>query len=342
MIIDNFKKADIIREITFALKAQNKNTENRRKTSELCNKINELNKNINKRLNKILEIAPFPIRRISVIKSTPSYPYLSEGTVDVISGITDVENLRILINFEHYNTELMTSKILSQNISHLVEVSFLPKKCCCEINQEGSSCATVYASYTSSSIEKAFKIIEDVMLDICMFNTLIDPNKESSIENRRAFSKIKIDYVNKLKLHSNYWDTQINKGYVAIAGYYWNDGVFDYEGYINCWLNIKKDFFKENEMVPIMYSIDEQLKRNSDIGELPIRKIKKIFEELEPGQYMLVRLYKVPKSKAIKTSLCCLFGGKKIKRGKIKIIYRKDCYLFDKYNNYVKLFPLFK
>ncbi|MEB3373845.1 hypothetical protein SFC43_13335 [Bacteroides sp. CR5/BHMF/2] len=110
MIIDNIKKSDIVRELTFALKAQNKDTFNRKMTSEVCNKFDDLNKNISKRLNKIIEIAPFTPLRITVIKSTPSYPFLSEGTADVLSNINDVDSLRIIINFEPYNADVMTKK----------------------------------------------------------------------------------------------------------------------------------------------------------------------------------------------------------------------------------------
>lgn len=339
MIIDNFKKADIVRELTFALKTQNKDTTNRRITSEVCNKFDNLNRNISKRLNKIIEFAPFAPLRITVLKSTPSYPYLGEGTPDVLSNISDVESLRILINFEPYNTEIMTSKILAQNISHLVEISFLPEDSSCEINQEGSSCATVYVS---SSIDKAFKIIEDVMLDISMFNTLIDPKGESSIETRRAFSKIKIDFVNRFNLHSDCWNTQTHKGYVAIAGYFWNKDYFDYKGYINCWLRIKQELFNEKEITPIVYSLDEQLKRNADAGELPMRSIRRLYNKLPEGEYILVRLYKIPKLKVVQESLRCLLGGKIIKRGKVKIYLKKDIHIFDKYRDYVKIFPLYK
>lgn len=339
MIIDNIKKSDIVRELTFALKPQNKDTFNRKMTSEVCNKFDNLNKNISKRLNKIIEIAPFTPLRITVIKSTPSYPFLSEGTVDVLSNINDVDSLRIIINFEPYNADVMTKKILAQNISHLVEISFLPENCESEINQEGSSCATVYVS---SCLDKAFKIIEDVMLDIVMYNSLIAPNYDSTIEAKRAFSQMKIDFINKLKLHSEDWNTNKHKGYIAIAGYFWNKDYFDYAEYINCWLRIKKELFQEDEIVPVISSLREQLKRYVDVGELSIRRVEKLFEQLPKGEYLLVRLFKVPKRKMKQEVMLHLFGGRVLNRKKIRIIPRKDIHIFDKYKEYIKIFPLFK
>ncbi|MEB3373846.1 hypothetical protein SFC43_13340 [Bacteroides sp. CR5/BHMF/2] len=155
-------------------------------------------------------------------------------------------------------------------------------------------------------MDKAFKIIEDVMLDIVMYNSLIAPNYDSTIEAKRAFSQMKINFINKLKLHSEDWNTDKHKGYIAIAGYFWNKDYFDYAEYINCWLKIKQELFQEDEIVLVVYSLREQLKRYVDVGELSIRKVEKMFEKLPKGEYLLVRLFKVPKERQNR-KFCCIY-----------------------------------
>ena len=336
--IDNINKGEIERELVFSLKAHSPNNPSRKTTSEACSRFDKLNRNITSRLDKIANVANFTPLRITVSKSSPSYPSINNPQ-EVLSNISNVDGLRILINFEQYDPEVMAKKILAQNISHLVEISFLPEDTKCEINKEGSSCATVYVS---SSLDKAFKIIEDVMLDISMYNTLIAPHNDFSIEAKRAFSQVKIDFVRKMKLESEDWNTNKNKGYVAIAGYFWNNENFNYKEYVNCWLKIKEELLGKEYMQSLIPSLESQLRRYTDWGELPYKSIEKKFQHLPTGEYVLARIFKIPKRKITKQSLLSIFGGKVIKRGKIKIVEKQNVSIFVKHKEYVKLFPVYK
>ena len=205
-----------------------------------------------------------------------------------------------------------------------------------DLNDYKSPSSTVYVSKPS----KVIKIIEDVMLDISMYYTIFSEQIINQVEFRNSFSYRKVNQIKKLNLNSIDWDIDKNKGYIALAGYFWSGEEFDYIKYVELWEEIGSNLrVKTNKLC--FPTVEEQFKLHKDYGELSMKSIIKKYNELSPGEYLFARLHKIPKRKIAESTLLSIFGGKVLKRGKWKFIDKREAVIFDNFINNVSLFKIF-
>lgn len=336
-LISTLKKEEVKRDVTFVLKSQSDSMSSKSYKREICNQFHTINNNLNKRLEVIANISKFYPVRLNVNLTSPAWPLFNDDISEVFNQLVDPTNLRILVNFEDVNLESLNNSILgSQKISHLVEVSFQDDRNH-DLNDFESPSSSVYVS----SVKKAVRIIGDIMFDIAMYYTVLDNSRISDIESRRNFSYAKVNLIKKENLKSEDWNVKRNKGYIALAGYFWDGRDFKYKEYLELWESIAKDF-KSPSGIMETPDINSQLKRHIEYGELPINKILKKYSILDKGEYFLVRVIKIPKRIKTQASLLVLLGGSKLKRGKIRIFEMNKLVLFKNYNNYVSIFKITK
>ncbi len=333
-LIEDIKNSAVRREVTFILNDKNSSKKLRR---EICNLFPLIGRNLNNRLDLIAKITDIIPTKLNVAFTSPTWPIYENDINDVFNQLHNPKNLRVLINFEDFNSEHLDRLMKTESeLSHLVEISFIEhsEK---DLNSFKSSSSTIYANSPS----KVIKVIEDVMLDISMYYSIFDEDAVKNLDFRKNFSYEKVSQIEKTNLNSNDWDIKRNKGYVALAGYFWDSNNFDYINYIELWKKIGKDLGINNNKIKFP-DIKKQLKLHKDFGELPLAAIEKTFNKLENGEYLLARLIKIPKKHKAQLSLLSIFGGSIIKRGKWKIIKKENAIVFDNYISNVSLFKIIK
>ncbi|GHT36879.1 hypothetical protein AGMMS49574_29200 [Bacteroidia bacterium] len=329
--IDNVKKDPINRELTVILKGKSPKILN-----DFCDRFNKVNRNISSRLDQMMKLTRIVPRRVTLTQSSPFKPFINENSEFDIDAIGDPSNLRIILNFESIDGKYINDSIIGKNISHLVEISLIDHSNN-DLNSYESSSATIYVS--STEVDKICKIIEDIMIDISMFNTFFNDNNSISLEKKRDFSYVKVAYAVKQKLSSTEWDVNRNKGYISLAGYFWDKGKFNIGGYCNCWDEIKKEMDVINDILPVK----AQLKKHTSYHQLPVNKIEKEYNLLEPGEYVLARITKVPNKEKSYELLRTLFGGSKVRVGKVRLFPKNMKILYsNNLKQYITLYPLYK
>lgn len=333
-LIKDVKSSLVRREVTFILTDENANRKVRR---EICNQFDLVNRNLNKRLDLIAKITDLVPTKLNVARTRPNWPIYDDDINDVFERLYNPKNLRVLINFEDFDSQHLNNIIENEEeISHLVEVSFIEHSQK-DLNNYQSASSTIY----TNSAAKVMKVIGDIMLDISMYYSIFPEEVVNNLEFRNNFSYEKVNQIEKTNLMSNDWDVKRNKGYVALAGYFWDKNHFDYISYIELWKKIGEDLGLDVKKISYP-SLRKQLKLHKNYGELPLQSIEKKFIVLEDGEYILARLIKIPKRHKTQATLLTIFGGTEIKRGKWKIIKKEQAKLFDKLTNNVSLFKIIK
>ena len=234
-----------------------------------------------------------------------------------MDSISDISNLRILVNFEDFDNNELNKQFLDSKITHLIEISLI-NHVVGDLNSLDGASTTIYVD----SIQKVISIIEDVMLDISMYYSFLDSADYFDVSFRKKFSFSKVMSVKQQQLISNQWSSELNKGYVAIAGFFRTHNGFNFLGYVEFWKKIVEEIDIKSSL-PQTVDIESQLKRHKDYGELPKKRILKLLEGLPDGEYYLARIFKCPKRKKKMKILMAIFGGKKLKRGKV-IVVKKE------------------
>ncbi len=336
-IIETVKKAEITREVTFVLKDSKDKPGNKQLKKELCNQFESVNRNVTKKLDEIAKRTKLVPKRVCIKTTSPTWPLFDNDIEDVLDAISDISNLRVVVNFEDFNTNSLNQRFLDSSITHLIEVSLISHPNGDLNSLEGAS-TTVYVD----AVHKVIRIIEDVMLDISMFYTFLETNDFADVLFRKHFSFSKVSLIERQKLNSNEWNPEINKGYVAIAGYFWSENGFDYIAYVDLWKKVTNDFINGDNKTKVLIDIETQLRRHKDYGELPVKRILKLMKPLSEGEYYLARIIKLPKRKKQKATLLNIFGGKVVRRGKIVIVTRENIHRFNKFLMNVNIFKLIK
>ncbi len=333
-LIKDVKSNSVRREVTFILNDENSNRKIKR---EICNQFSLINRNLNKRLDVIAKLTDLIPIKLTIAFTSPNWPIYEDDIKDVFDILYDPRNLRVLINFEDFNSKDLNNIIKSQNeISHLVEVSFIQHSNK-DLNSFESPSSTIYVN----SSPKVMKVIEDIMLDISMYYSVFSEVTVNDVQFRNKFSYEKVNQIEKTNLISNDWDVKRNKGYVALAGYFWSNNQFDYINYVELWKKIGKDLGIKVKQTGFP-SIRKQLRLHKDYGELPLKSIEKKFNDLDKGEYILARLIKIPRKHKAQTTLLTIFGGSVLKRGKWKIITKEQATVFDNFINNISLFKIIK
>lgn len=194
--------------------------------------------------------------------------------------------------------------------------------------------AASYKTVTISSLSCDAKLVIDysllkcalidIMLDIVMFNSY-SFLKNMNVADKKKFSEQKFAYYTNKNLSCFYDCDDKNVMYYALSfSSRKSQKSFNVDGYLSNW----------NEFIELFYpncvhkekSIKEQLQQHRDIGELP-QNLHTRFKDKPNWAYLVLRTTR-DRTEDIHPALFSLFGIRKYKRGKIKIVPISD---FDKY-----------
>jgi hypothetical protein len=308
-LLKNVKKGEIVRCITFLLR----NTSPHDAKREICNNLQKINSDMKKKLELIMNMTATNVKTIRVEQSIPVQPIISDVNAIEIGPVMDtihnVDKLRIIINFENIDPQNLNDAINKYpNISHIVEIKHTSENTTGNDMNGFESSATLYLP----TIPQILSVIEDVMLDISLYYTLIG---DKSIEK---FDAKKINHIKEYGLNSENWNAQQQKEYISLAGYFKGESInkFDALGYVDCWISLAKKVLNTDEL-PIK-PIAEQLKRHIKYRQLSDTTISSDYNKLDKGKYYLIRLDRIPKNGKTQSQLLSLFGGTKLTVGKTK------------------------
>lgn len=166
--------------------------------------------------------------------------------------------------------------------------------------------------------------IVDILLDIVMFNSY-SFLKSLNIAEKKKFSEEKYIFFKKENLHCFYDCPEDKVMYYSLSfSARYEEDVFKVDDYISYWNKFINQYYyvyKHKEK-----SIKDQIKQHVDLDELP-KDVYKKFDPLDAGAYLLLRTNK-DRTEDLHPTLFSLFGIKKYRKGKIKIVPITE---FDKY-----------
>lgn len=245
-----------------------------------------------------------------------------------IVGTFKADELRFIIHDQNRNPQ---GGSLCKNNSHVVEISTSAIDDLTETSFD-------YRFYVQN--DSFVYLIVDVMFDIQMFYFYNLDKKFDTVEKKRLFSTLKVDFCKELTIGSRFNRSNEFTKYCSFA-FFCRDSSnkFNYNKYLDMW----SDFVAEiNADRPFSKSEDiarEIIKSHAFGAQLSYRKLKNLLRKCRVGEtYELVRIYKKPKSKHMKKRVGALFGKKKIRVGLFKIIPRRLKYQYIKYGNYIDVF----
>lgn len=167
--------------------------------------------------------------------------------------------------------------------------------------------------------------IIDILLDIVLFNSY-SFLKLMTISRKHDFCHEKYDFFCKNKYPCFYEYKGDKDMYYSFAFTARTDkDTFDTDMYIKLW-----NSFIETQYSGYVHeekSISQQLKQHVDFDELP-KNMTSRFKDKEKGAYLILRTNK-DVTEDLHPSVCVVFGLKKYKKGKIKIIPMKDFHLYE-------------
>lgn len=230
------------------------------------------------------------------------------------------------------------NNIIERNFSHAVKVS---------LGNDGNRNNWVSAEeefsakvFPNNRIELVH-LIEDIALDIQMFYYYGYENLILEIEDKRNFSKSKVDFIMSKGMLS-YLGKIEGADYISFASFCRNTASqnVNFKMYIQLWekfvtfldVNSLSTYFSED-------NIEDICKMYPKGGQLSVKRIKKLLEKLPSGKYILVRTERKPKDYRQRRFIENRFGMEKHwKTGKIKIVAFKQRFLFKRMEPYVSIF----
>lgn len=268
------------------------------------NNINDLVFVINQELNQTIQMLNLRIKDRQL-------PYI---TLKICYG--NLSNKRIRVFIHNDDTDFLYERDVQAQIEEETEIShildLLIASSLKKITISNLSCdAEIVIDYKLLR----FAII-DILLDIVMFNSY-SFLKSMDIDGKKRFSREKYDYYMDKRLECFYDCSEDKMLYYSISfSARMSESEFDLDKYIGYWddfigLNYPKQVHKEK-------SIKEQIKQHKDFKELPKNLYKK-FEDKSSGAYLLLRTNK-DRTEDLHPMLFSLFGIKKYRKGKIKIV----------------------
>ena len=115
-LLDSVKGNSIRREVTFIIADSSKNRKIKR---EICNQFENINKNLRYRLDKIAKLTRLIPKKIITSFTSPYSPVFDNDINDFFNIIVDASILRVLINYDDFDTNSLNDIIISRDdISH--------------------------------------------------------------------------------------------------------------------------------------------------------------------------------------------------------------------------------
>ena len=347
-IIGTLGKNNLQRTIAFLIRPSNTG-QARNTKSKIVNSIQKINFNVHSNLELIARRINIPIK-ITLQHCSPPEPLFENNINEIFQIIYDSSNLRIITKFEEYNIRDLVAEADSSNISHLVEIDLVGnvfgEKQKLDLNSEKGPYVTVYPK----TLDGINRVIEDILLDITMYHSIIAPFVlDNSFSFRRGFSTFKASFALDQKIRTEDWNPSVHKTYISLAGYFRGRGIdkakINVDGYIKCWNKLFEEAvktFPEN-FVEKNINLVDQLKFHKNFKILPIKTIQRHFKKLEPGRYFLVTTKKVPKNGTTRKSILGIFGKKQWRNLKYNLFIKDDD--FDnlyRYSQWLTFFPITK
>jgi hypothetical protein len=221
-------------------------------------------------------------------------------------------------------------------------------------------------------------LIEDIFLDICMFQSFPDRKQKQTIEREKKnhlFAQKKVDYVKSLNRDSTYGPIIGNPRYLAISSFYRYGQQLDIEPYVQSWTTFLTSLDSRPEVksrgaaasihnsliIRSLTSADELVATGQIAGEsanelskskivtdivqrhlkgpqINARKLGKLIEGLPKGSYFLIRTETKPRLQKAEISLSSLFGPGIWKTGKMRIMPIGDLPKYKAYDPYISIF----
>ncbi len=279
------------------------------------NNIGELVAQINKNVNEI-------IQELNLKTHDRQLPYI---TLKTCYGNVLNEKVRVFLHnddTDFFFEQDIKSKIeVEKEISHILDLLI------------ASSMKRITISSLSCDAEIVidFKLLNsaivDILLDIVMFHSF-SFLRDFNVAEKKTFSKEKYSFFKDEKM-SCFYDCSENKllYYSLSFSARKSKDEFDTDKYISYWNSFIQKHYSQYDHVE--KSIREQIEQHVDIEELPKNLYKK-FDSLKKGAYLILRTNK-DRTEDLHPQLYSLFGIKKYKKGKIKIVPIED------YNTYKPL-----
>lgn len=260
-----------------------------------------------KELNKILGV---PLPNIEFSKDSISNS--KEGNYRIIV----VPNLNSIPQKFKFNKQ-----------SHIIVALYNPN-ITSSIWKEDEQCRVDAIVEFPSALELSY-IIQDVALDIQLshYHQLASNN----IPDDKELSKAKVNFIN----------NQSSLNYISLAtdcrdktGYKFNDFLEKWENFNNFYTPSGKRRIDAKNVS----AVEKILQSHPQYGQISIKKIQELIYDLEPGDYILIRTTKKPKTKKMRIKVLTQFGIKNWKTGKIKIESIDKFYNYYRYNRYLSVF----
>lgn len=260
-----------------------------------------------KELNKILGV---PLPNIEFSKDSISNS--KEGNYRIIV----VPNLNSIPQKFKFNKQ-----------SHIIVALYNPN-ITSSIWKEDEQCRVDAIVEFPSALELSY-IIQDVALDIQLshYHQLASNN----IPDDKELSKAKVNFIN----------NQSSLNYISLAtdcrdktGYKFNDFLEKWENFNNFYTPSGKRRIDAKNV----FAVEKILQSHPQYGQISIKKIQELIYDLEPGDYILIRTTKKPKTKKMRIKVLTQFGIKNWKTGKIKIESIDKFYNYYRYNRYLSVF----
>lgn len=243
--------------------------------------------------------------------------------------------LRILV----YKTKKChVNEMMLTNTSHMIQISITHDTSRSGWNNgELSFSAKVFAR----TCEEVVCEVEDILTDILLFYAKNLNEYFDTVEKKQMFSECKVNYIKDKGLNS-YIGNIVDAEYVSFASFCRVNKKIDYKKYLDLWEDFVKSI-KNNELKTgiITYNstnVQKMLVDHPKGMQISMRRIRKLIEQLDPGDYVLIRTEHKPNDKRTRREIMSRFGMKKWKTGRIKIEEFKRVYTWMRLKPFVSIY----
>lgn len=330
------------------------------KAKLLRNEINAGITGLNEKIEKVIEQISRRGRLIKRITVVPGgHLTHQESILGTFQTFIDKSTLRILVVFPQIaNTSVkkpFSNTILKTNgISHLIQIWYgLPPYGWFE-DDEGFS--NVKIVIPDKQFKLVFSIIEDIILDIAMFNSFVlDKKKLTDLDFKIDISERKVQFANKLNLPNEYGIQIENIHYFSFASACRNGQSFNINKYIEIWTEFSNQFLSNgvketvelsstplkntNDRVVISLNDVKEIFRNfKEKGQIPMKDICREINTLSNGSYLLIRIAQKCNRKKQAASVLTYFKGSSYRIGKWRIVPFSEYDKIKRYSPFISIF----
>lgn len=295
--------------------------------------INNMLKKSTVNLKSVLKITEIP--KVSLTKF-----FCEVGNNNIIHYNDDINELRFVIHDVNGNDAVNNESY--DQFSHTIEIY---------VNDEPgfkpNDLTACDLKAVISNVNQINAIIEDVVLDIQMFHYYNFENKFNNIQYKKEFSKLKREFciMKKKRIKCGYWLND-DANYYALSSFCRNDDYsMDYETYCDLWnefynylLSKKYNLFSQETKT----IVDRILNEHKQGKQISAKKLYRLVEPLEEGEYILIRLNRKPKKKKVMKEINALLNSSKVKVGTIHVVPIKYKYVYQKYSKLLSMFYFVK